>query len=761
MIEWTTDPVGGQAFTAALAGALLAAPWLFPPRGTGLSGKRRRTIQVLRTLATLALLFAWLRPTLVRVQSETIRPTLLLLLDASRSMTVEDGLDGASRWGATRRMLEASAAQLRKLADNRDVKAFLFARGLTPLPLSDGAFTLPPKPTGEETALGACLADALDAARGDGGDALEGVLVVSDGAQRALPPRDLAPIVLATRLVAEAAPVFAVPVGERSTAARADIAVADLEVSDAAFAGAPLDVGATIRAAGFPNRVVRVRLLWEDADGQMQTVDAQQLTVRQGVDSYPIALRYAPPAPGEWKLSVTADALEGETVSDNNTASSFVSVREGGVRVLYLAGAWRRGGQPGYEQQQIKTSLAASPDIVFERVTINYKQREGRELSDRFAPGAVDVVILDNVDAAGLSEASWRALAEAIESGVGLAMIGGRQSFGAGGHRDRLGDQLPVVLNRSDRQLLDEPIREDVHLPGPLKMIPAQKPGRRHPIVALDGDVDGDPWAELKPLSGANRLGRLKPGATIIATTDGPRPQPLAVVGQSGLGRVFAFAGDSTWQWVLQGRRRTHQRFWRQAVLWLAKKDDDPSNPVYVGLGARRVPAGARLDVTAGVRIDDSEAGANPISYQATVSLPNGSTVELPLPGGAANTDGVFVQTGTPGDYRIVVRALRGESPIGESEARFNVPRRDLELERPAAEPDTLMRLARATEAEGGRTLALEELPTLLTELANKGTKRRREVVSRTTLYDKSPTLLLFAALITAEWLMRRRAGLP
>lgn len=753
-MELTLDPIGGAWFTYAVAALLLAMPWVVPPRAIGLSPSRRRTLQVLRTLASIALLFAWARPTLTRVSTETLRPGLVVLLDGSRSMTVEDALDGASRWQAMRRLLDASGSALNRLSQKREVRAFLFDRGVTPLTLEGGQITLPKEPTGEETALGAALADSLN---GAGGDSLSGVIVVSDGAQRARPPRDTAPLAAIGRLSAEGAPLYAIRVGERATGDRADVAIEDLVVSDTAFAGAPLEVRASLRVAGFPNRSVRIRLLWEDANGELEAVDAAQVVVRPGVESYPITLRYAPPAAGEWKLSLAADTLEGETLADNNAASTFVTVREGGIRVLYLAGTTRVGGAPGIEQRFIRSSLAASPDVALERIVINYKTLR-RDLASRFAPGAVDVVVLDNVDAEGLSLASWRALAELIESGAGLAMLGGRQSFGPGGHRDTLGEVLPVRPGRAERQLLDGRLREDVHLPGPLRIVPRAA----HPITNLP-DEDGESlWSELPPLDGANRLGDdFKPNAQVLATTDDRRPQPLLVLGQTGLGRSLAFAGDSTWRWVLAGHREAHQRFWRQAILWLAKKDDDRSSQVYLDLASRRVPAGSRLDLAAGVRLIDEADGDTALRYEATVLRPSGTADELPLPGGGARTTGVYVRTAQPGDYRVKVTAYQGETVLGEAESRFLVPRRDLELERPGAEPDTLSRLAQATEADGGRTLALEELPTLLKELAAEDPDERRDVVSRTTLYDTWPVLLIFAGLMTAEWLLRRRAGMP
>lgn len=758
-MELTLDPVGGAWLVYALAALLLAAPWVAPPRAGGLSRERRRTLQVLRTLATLALLFAWARPTLVRVKSESLRPTLVMLLDASRSMTVADALDGASRWDAARRMLDAASQPLARLAEKIDLRAYVFDRDARPLTLEGGRLTLPGAPTGDETALGAALAAALDGGRGEGSDALAGVVVISDGAQRARPPRDTPPLALAARLAAEGAALYAVAVGERAAGDRPGVAIDDLVVSDAAFAGAPLEAVATLRVVGFPNRRVRVRMAWENERGELEPVDAAQVDVRQGVELYPVALRHTPEIPGEWKLSVAADTLDGEAVAEDNEASTFVTVRAGGVRVLYLTGATRTGGASGVEQRFVRASLAASPDIVVERVAIDYRESP-LDLARRFAPGSVDVVFLDNIDADGLTRGAWRALTELVAAGGGLAMTGGRQSFGPGGHRDTLGDILPINLGRAERQLRDAPPREDVHLAGPLELIPRGT----HPIIDVAGEDGGPVWPRLPTLDGANRLGAdLKPTAEVLLTSGGDAPQPLLVVGPAGLGRALAFAGDSTWRWVLAGEGEAHKRFWRQVVLWLARKGEDPDATVFIDLAARRVPAGARLDVAAGVRFPNPPADAAPaaVRYEAAVELPAGGRVPLPLTGSGSRAAGVFTDTSAPGDYRVVVRALDGDAPLGEATARFHVPRRDLELERPGAEPDTLSRLAKATEPAGGRTLALEELPALFAELAAKKPEERREVVARTTLYDKWPLLAVFAGLMTAEWLVRRGAGMP
>ena len=48
-------------------------------------------------------------------------------------------------------------------------------------------------------------------------------------------------------------------------------------------------------------------------------------------------------------------------------------------------------------------------------------------------------------------------------------MLGGRQSFGPGGYGETpLKDVLPVGMDQLERQQPDEPLRTDLHWPGPL-----------------------------------------------------------------------------------------------------------------------------------------------------------------------------------------------------------------------------------------------------------------------------------------------------
>src|SRR5690606_37710475 len=105
-----------------------------------------------------------------------------------------------------------------------------------------------------------------------------------------------------------------------------------------------------------------------------------------------------------------------------------------------------------------------------------------------FQPGTYDVVMLDNVDKLAINADSWQALADLTRSGAGLYMGGGFHSFGPGGFLTTpLSQVLPIEIGPAENQNFDEPIREDMHAPGPIAMRPTAEIGQGHPLLQLGG----------------------------------------------------------------------------------------------------------------------------------------------------------------------------------------------------------------------------------------------------------------------------------
>jgi uncharacterized membrane protein len=371
---------------------------------------------------------------------------------------------------------------------------------------------------------------------------------------------------------------------------------------------------------------------------------------------------------------------------------------------------------------------------------------------------------VDNVDVNGLNAASWKAIAERVQKGMGLMMTGGYHSFGPGGYRGTpLADVLPIEIGPAQRQEFNEPLRQDVQVPGPLRMRPALPLGARHPVMQVDpkGGDSANIWMQLPPLDGANRieLKELKPNAQVLAEADDAVKHPLLIAGQSGEGRVLAFAGDSTWRWQMGGFGESHRRFWRQCILWLAKKDEHTEGRVWIRLAGRRVMRGAKVDFTFGADSPQGEAVAN-AQYDVAIVGPDGKSEPVHPTKMADGWAGSYRETSKPGDYRIIVKAKDGGKDLGEANARFLVPNQDLELDRPAAEPTLMAQLADMTKTAGGAAMAAEELPDLLKRLAAKPPEIKEEVVAKVTYWDTWPFFLSFVALLGGEWYLRKRWGM-
>jgi uncharacterized membrane protein len=742
------SPVGNYLVVALVAIGLLIL-LRFGPSHDRLSSRRRKVLLTLRLLVVLLVALAMLRPTLVHSQIVKQSATVVLLADSSRSMQVADAAGKETRWDVLKSILEANQAALRSLQDDFDVQPFTFAGELHPLDLGARPLALGSRPEGRETAIGAVLEDVL---RQVAGKRLAGIILISDGAQRAIAPRDTPPQVPARRLADLGYPLFAVPLGQaRGLGQARDVAIEDLRVPQHVFVKTQLDAAATVRIEGFVNQSVLAQLLAEDTAGKMQPVASVKLEARQDGQRLPLELSYTPMVPGERKITLKLPDLPGELVTTNNQMSTFVTVLKGGLNVLYIEGL------PRVEEKFIRRALDSSPEIKVDYVRLDARKTETRppDLAERFKPGKYDVYIFGDVDSQAFSPDELTNLAAAVNRGAGFIMLGGLHSFGAGGYgRTALADVLPVAFDRFERQNFDEPIRGDLHVTGPLAIKPTTIGNSQTLMLLASRAKNASVWAALPPLDGANRFRQLKPGAQVLAA--GLRGTPLLVAKDYGNGRVLAFAGDSTWRWWLHGFAAVHKRFWRQTVLWLARKDQSAEGTVWVELAQRRYNPASRVEFTVGARGADGEPIPDAV-FEVAVERPQGGRIVPRLRRQGNDWLGTFLDADQSGDYVVRVQATRQGQTIGTSQARFLVFDQDLEMENPAADRGAMENLAAITS---GKTVAPEMLGELLEELKHSARNFEVETQVRETLWDTWPFFLTTIGLLIAEWFLRKRWGL-
>jgi uncharacterized membrane protein len=759
MTSWSVDPIGGWWFTLLVAIALTAVLTI-KPRNKKLIRRQLTVLLTLRGFTALLLLIAMLRPMLVTTDTQKLPGTLLLLADSSRSMTIADATGDVTRWDSLKETLATASDQFAELSESWDLKLYAFDENTTPVDYEGGKFQLPELPEGSQTAIGAALDDVL---QNEAQQRIVAVLLFSDGSQRAFAPRDEPPQIPVERLATDRIPFYTFTYGKPSLGLQSDLRVDDLLVNSVLFAETPAQVQATVTAEGYTNQKVKVQLLWEDAEGDMHAVDTRQLTIESGRPKIPVTLNYTPKEPGEYKVSVAVEPPEGEVATSNNVQSTFVTVMKGGINVLYLVGAQRIGGAaPDEEPRFVRSALNSYPDQHVRFEFLNYR-RQQLDLREQLPEGKFDVILLGNVDYVGLNEPTWQMIADEVGKGAGLAMLGGFHSFGPGGFRmTPMDNVLPIVMGPAERQNFGEPTRQDMHLPGPVRMIPVKFGQTLHPILQLDDETAAKfDWPQLPPLEGANRFNRqaLKPNAAIVAEADDPQRSPLIVAGAWGNGRTAAVAFDTTWIWQMEGFGELQHRFWRQLVLWLSRKDDTGEDAVFVRLDQRRYQRGSEIAFAVGA-LDKNREPIEGAQFQAEVTKPDGSKEVVKISQRGKEFVGDFAGTTLPGDYRISLTATQGQALLGSAEARFTVPDRDMELDQPAAEPTLMASLANLTSDVGGAGLAPEELPDLLERLKERIEEFEEEIATELSLWDSWPMLLLLTGTLGSEWWLRKKWGL-
>jgi len=291
---------------------------------------------------------------------------------------------------------------------------------------------------------------------------------------------------------------------------------------------------------------------------------------------------------------------------------------------------------------------------------------------------------------------------------------------------------------------------------------------------------NGAIWSSLPRLPWV-LAGRAKPGATVLATRSGSDSASDGVVIAAqpyGLGKVLWVGTDATWRWRYRVGDAYHHRFWGQVVRWAAAGKLAAGNAlVRFGPDRPKVPEGESVRLQA--RFADGVPGVGPELlavarvFKAVTQTQMGGAPKpagdalavIPLQSvvGQPRTFAATAPALTAGRYivRLDVPQLApsvkdygaGSAPEAAMEIVERTPSELVEL---SASRDPLDRLAAAT---GGRVFTPEEtgqIPPLLRRRATVKTQ-----TEETTLWDRPWSLGLFFAVLTLEWVLRKRAGLP
>ena len=558
-------------------------------------------------------------------------------------------------------------------------------------------------------------------------------------------------------------PVFAIGIG--SAEGVRDREVLGITAGEPRLDQTSVDLHVTAVSAGFGRTPFYLRLL---ADGR--TVESRRIAPQ--ADGAPVDEVFTvspnPLNPTVYTAQIAAE--EGESVVENNARSVLVNPAGRKRRVLMIEGA------PGFEHSFVKRAWAQDAALEVDSVVRKGRNAQGQDTffvqaasgrSSSLSTGfparredlfAYDALVLANIEGDELTRAQLAMAADFVaERGGGLLVLGGRSFAARGLSGTPLEYALPVELNDRRGALVSTALGDARPPSEPNKLVVTAE-GENHPImrIADSSDEVRKRWAALPPLASSASLGGPRPAAVVLAVTAAQNGGvlPVVAVQRYGRGRSMIFAGEASWRWrmLLASTDRTHERFWRQAIRWLAASAPDP-----VAMTGPDAPEpGDTLSIDVDAR-DPTFAPVPDASVDVSLAAPGGDPRPLKVrkdkgSSGRFNATARLEQSGL---YRVHTEARRGTTMLGTADRWMYVGGADREFADPRLNEGFLRRVARRS---GGRYVAGSDASRVLSWV--QSSVPRDAPQEQRDLWHEPWAFALIVVILSGEWILRRRWGL-
>jgi uncharacterized membrane protein len=808
-IQWATPYSLGLILSLAVVAAA-SFVLLRLASGRAVAPARRPALQALRLLILGILAVVLLNPVWVdRTPGAVEKPKVLYLVDTSQSMALGKG---EARWERVVRTIRDTGPR------NAQVGVFRFGSrlaavespfwnpperrsqggGRAGLALADepaGAGPAP-APTDDDT----LLSGSLEGLAGRFGQTPpQAVVVFSDG--RARDPERAEAIAKAYGKMK--IPVHVLPVGDDGVGG--DVAIVSMVVPTLVRKHTQVVAQVFVRSFGFSGQRAELKLVTATSDAQPASILARApVVLRDGLATYSLTFDT-----GDQDRSVEAliDPRPGEVSSTNNAFKADLAIDRTKIRVLYLEGANEpetvRQGILGLGGSKVvgaytplQEALTEDPDVECTAIRpagapgdFSFLLRsDDRNRGFPETPSelfAFDAIILSNVPRESLGDQALAWLDEWVgRRGGGLCMVGGPNSFAAGQWRGTAVDKmLPIELLPTGRDWSEAPVTVT---PDPAHA--------NHPIWHLSSDVTQN-QAILKTFPrflGSNRVGPAKSGGEVLARIG---TQPAIAVQPYGRGRTMVMSTPITNRWAREfiqswGEKdnRYSKKYWRNVAYWLSDNSSigrrrllaetdkhlyRPGEPVVLRARTFDENSALTLDYRVAVTVEprsatdvtsDDSPLRRPSAGSAGPLLPWGEefeltrvpadksySVTLPVAQAKSLPSGVSLTQG----LRIELTAYENNTQVDSTALDVQILDDPAEQQNPLPDHDLLRRIAahsKGTVLDGSTDLSamLDRLPTLV------GPPQVKMVPA----WSRWWMLMLLIALLTVEWVWRRRVGL-
>ena len=537
----------------------------------------------------------------------------------------------------------------------------------------------------------------------------------------------------------------------------------------------PIAVGVRWRCRGFKQGIV---LLTMKLGNQ---VIRREVPVKEGEELREI-VTFMPAKGKEGKREFTATLeLKGDDATRDQWQRS-VQVKNSRVKVLYVENVPRREYkflQPLLDRDRrvlARFFLVEGDPLVAEGRPAD---SAGSLFLDKFPenfpdpssrdPDAkpYDLLILGDVPPSALGKQGVRAIQKFVKEGGGLVVIAGRQHMPADYVDSPLSEVLPVEFTRQAFPIQPEArsqafrplLTYDGEQSGMLALADSQEDNLRLWKEDLWKDGRGFYW--FYPVSG------LRPAATALLTHpelrtgQNPNDRPMSLIASQyyGKGEVLFLGIDETWRWRDSTGDRLTSRFWGQIVTQLGLPHLlGHSRRVQLELERGEAMLGRPGTVKARLLDKDYEPLTRPtvravlVQHDAPEGQKREQPVELKRIKSMPGEYRAALPNDMPGRFELRVDEAEGLEPSSLSYRVEQPPGHETEIASMAEEA-----LRSAAQTSGGRFYREEDLHHLAADIP----PRTLPFVQRQEILLWSPlTMLLFVALITAEWILRKFSNL-
>lgn len=786
-LEFHSLPQGFSA-VLAIAVAVLAVFgvwWLYQREGRNLAVGPRLILGSLRLLALACLAVMLSDLVLVIDRRERVPSNLLVLVDTSESMALNDPYEDSTARRLMQGISESSAdATERDFASIREMTRLELARkSLAPIlkDLADGrqvaiyGFDSKANRVESEEPLAELQARGVSSAVGDAvsqalvahrGQPISGVLVVSDGQSNGgEDPRKVA-----QHSARDGTMINALVVG--SEQGPSNIRLTEIEVSPVVFVRDPVQIGVLIESQGMRGRSARVKLERRQAGEDWSEVGVTDLNLGEDGQIQRIPFSYVPEAVGQYEFRGQVIDAGPELTFDDNSAMKSMKVVRQRIRVLVIAGA----ASP--EVQFMRNALLRDPVIELacwlQSAGENYEQighRPVRRLPANLQElSFFDVVVLIDPDVKQLG-APWDEMLTKFvgEAGGGLIYVAGEmftnrifESTGGGnGNTADLAwvDMLPVVWEPGLYQSTAD-VQLSARETWNLELTPD---GSEDPVFRFSPDPakNREILASLPGMYWHFPVTRAKPGAAVLAQHGDQRMRNqfgrhvLMALQRFGPGRTVFIGFDATYRW-----RYLHEQyfdgFWARLIDRVGRAKVlggrypftlSTDKSVYrtgdrVVLRVQLTGAQEEIASLGTLNCEVEVTGNDPVSYDLAANADQPGMLETSF----------TAEKGGPYTVRVFSAAqAERDSSVRPATYQFRVEPPRQETDKPGTNRALLEDLTRTTN---GKLFTLENSREIPSAFPIKEVERL--IQYREELWDAPFWLFAVVGLMTAEWVLRK-----